>query len=452
MTSGTCTGTCMPTARTCNGAQPQTCDATGTWQNTGQPCGTCQTCAMATGTCAPVTNGTPCSDGNGCTVSDTCQSGTCTPGTLFTCPAPPVCRTAGTCLPASGMCTYPNITDNTSCGTGGLGRCVSGSCNTACSSDSQCNGLFCVAAACTRIRETPMAAVALSGDGNWVVGGAVRWMVGAAATSALTGVPAGFLAIDVNNDGTMVVGGRTRWTAPSTILTLTFPGPEWDGIVSKISGNGTTMLGDANDGGGDAGFMWKAPGFTPLTTPGLPGAGETDANAVSDDGAIAVGRSRMFMPVVIGTPIWWPTTAGAVANALSVPAGASGSASAISGNGLVAVGSAGGPVRWSGVGFPTRLSLQLLSSSGTPSGGGNAVSFDGAVIVGSSSTSATTTEAVLWNATGAIQRIADILTASGVSLTGWTLTSATDVSSNGKTVIGNGTLNGVAKTWIARLP
>ena len=38
-------------------------------------------------TCAGASNGTPCSDANGCTVNDTCQSGVCAPGTPITVPS-----------------------------------------------------------------------------------------------------------------------------------------------------------------------------------------------------------------------------------------------------------------------------------------------------------------------------------------------------------------------------
>ena len=105
---------CTPSAKQCNGLQPQTC-TNGQWQNTGTACGACQMCSTATGSCAPVTNGTTCTDNNGCTVGDTCQSGVCTPGPAMTCTAPG-CKVAGTCNPATGACSTPtNATNGTSC-------------------------------------------------------------------------------------------------------------------------------------------------------------------------------------------------------------------------------------------------------------------------------------------------------------------------------------------------
>jgi hypothetical protein len=37
---GACTGVCSPGSLRCNGLQPQTCDTTGSWTNTGTACAT----------------------------------------------------------------------------------------------------------------------------------------------------------------------------------------------------------------------------------------------------------------------------------------------------------------------------------------------------------------------------------------------------------------------------
>jgi uncharacterized membrane protein len=212
------------------------------------------------------------------------------------------------------------------------------------------------------------------------------------------------------------------------------------------------VVGNANDGGGDLALMWKGPTFAVLRVPGLAtGYDETSATGISDDGSIAIGRSRLLAPI-LNSAIWFPTTATATATALSAPAGSS-TTWAISGNGMVIAGTGVGvTLKWSGGGFTTRQTLPPLSSTGLSGATPRAANSDGSVIVGSSITSATTQEAVLWNAAGNVQRISDILTGAGISLTGWILTGALDVSSNGKVVIGTGTLNGVAKSWVARLP
>ncbi|MDP1920608.1 MAG: MopE-related protein [Myxococcales bacterium] len=86
-------------------------------------------CVEADGGCffADLPNGTACDDGNACTRSDSCQSGSCQPGALVAC-APTACRTVGpTCL-SDGGCDLINLAPATPCdggvcnGAGGCGR------------------------------------------------------------------------------------------------------------------------------------------------------------------------------------------------------------------------------------------------------------------------------------------------------------------------------------------
>src|SRR5207245_10313483 len=67
------------------------------------------TCNPATGSCSTptATNGTPCNDGNVCTQTDTCQSGSCVGSTPVTCTDLDQCHVAGTCNPATGSCSNP---------------------------------------------------------------------------------------------------------------------------------------------------------------------------------------------------------------------------------------------------------------------------------------------------------------------------------------------------------
>jgi hypothetical protein len=94
----------------------------------GAACGTCMACSPAAGTCLPVANGTTCNDGNACTQTDTCQSGTCTGSNPVTCATPTACQKAGTCNSSTGVCSMPNAPDNTSCTSSLYGSCQSGAC------------------------------------------------------------------------------------------------------------------------------------------------------------------------------------------------------------------------------------------------------------------------------------------------------------------------------------
>lgn len=82
----------------------------------------CQACSVAAGatvngTCATL-SGTTCSDGNGCTQTDTCQAGTCVGANPVTCPMPDQCHTAGTCNPINGVCDNPPKPDGVTCDDG----------------------------------------------------------------------------------------------------------------------------------------------------------------------------------------------------------------------------------------------------------------------------------------------------------------------------------------------
>ncbi|MHB8872068.1 MAG: hypothetical protein ACYC8T_00130 [Myxococcaceae bacterium] len=152
-------GTC-DSAEVCNGTAP-TCPADGKVSN-GMPCNdgdgctlsdhcqagacvstsrlTCQTatackedgvCNPATGTCSAANkqNGTACDDGNACTQSDTCQSGSCGGRNPVQCIAKNSCHSVGVCAPATGVCSEPQRPDGTACGAGGA-QCVAGGCVT----------------------------------------------------------------------------------------------------------------------------------------------------------------------------------------------------------------------------------------------------------------------------------------------------------------------------------
>ncbi len=110
------------------------------------------TCDPATGNCIHTANTAPCSDGNACTLNDTCSGAVCVPGTAKVCNDNNVC-TNDSCDPATGACVFTNNTsscnDGNACTVSDI--CSGGVCagtpmncddNNACTSDS------CVAGAC----------------------------------------------------------------------------------------------------------------------------------------------------------------------------------------------------------------------------------------------------------------------------------------------------------------
>jgi streptogramin lyase len=94
----------------CKAGAPVVCRAS-------DQCHSAGVCNSATGVCSnpQKAEGTGCDDGNKCTQTDTCQAGVCTGTSPVTCVASDACHVAGTCVPATGACTNPPAADGTTC-------------------------------------------------------------------------------------------------------------------------------------------------------------------------------------------------------------------------------------------------------------------------------------------------------------------------------------------------
>ena len=108
-----CTQSDSCQAGLCTGSNPVTCTAS-------DPCHVAGACSPGTGLCSnpAASDGTPCSDGNGCTQSDSCQAGLCTGSNPVTCTASDQCHVAGACSPGTGLCSNPAASDGTPCSDG----------------------------------------------------------------------------------------------------------------------------------------------------------------------------------------------------------------------------------------------------------------------------------------------------------------------------------------------
>jgi hypothetical protein len=108
--SNACTQSDACSAGTCAGGNPVICVPQDGCHDAG-------TCNIATGACSnPASpDGSPCSDGNACTTSDSCSSGTCLSGTPVVCAPLDACHDAGTCDAGSGACSNPAKPDGTPC-------------------------------------------------------------------------------------------------------------------------------------------------------------------------------------------------------------------------------------------------------------------------------------------------------------------------------------------------
>jgi hypothetical protein len=77
----------------------------------------------ASGTLTILADGSSCSDGNACTQTDTCQSGTCAGANPVICTASDPCHAVGLCDPGTGVCSNPAAPDGTACNDGDVSTC-----------------------------------------------------------------------------------------------------------------------------------------------------------------------------------------------------------------------------------------------------------------------------------------------------------------------------------------
>ena len=86
------------------------------------PCRDAGGCDPATGTCSldKLPEGAPCDDNNACTLSDFCRNNTCTGENEVVCDPPRECFEAGVCDTSTGQCDYNPVEDGTPCNDGNL--------------------------------------------------------------------------------------------------------------------------------------------------------------------------------------------------------------------------------------------------------------------------------------------------------------------------------------------
>jgi cysteine-rich repeat protein len=102
--------TCNTSTHTCVAGSAISCASSGDQCNNG-------ICDEATDSCkkTPKSDTPSCDDGNACTQTDTCQSGSCTGSDPVVCPAPDQCHNQGTCNTNTGACNDPIKVNGTTC-------------------------------------------------------------------------------------------------------------------------------------------------------------------------------------------------------------------------------------------------------------------------------------------------------------------------------------------------
>ena len=116
-------------AGVCTGSNPVVCTAPDQCNNAG-------TCAPATGMCSvglPKGDGAACNDSDLCTKSDACLAGVCTGSNPVTCPVPDQCHDVAACASATGTCAMTPKADGASCSDGDacttMDSCQVGACS-----------------------------------------------------------------------------------------------------------------------------------------------------------------------------------------------------------------------------------------------------------------------------------------------------------------------------------
>jgi probable HAF family extracellular repeat protein len=127
----------------------------------------------------------------------------------------------------------------------------------------------------------------------------------------------------------------------------------------------------------------------------------------------------------------------------------------VSANGTVAVGTGAFPggqqaIRWT-------AATGMVGLGDVP--GGTAISFatgvsaDGSRVVGAAGTGANEQEAFLWTPATGMRCIRDVLEEQGVDVSDWQIYFASDISADGKTIVGSAWLSGQGEVgWILTLP
>ncbi len=210
------------------------------------------------------------------------------------------------------------------------------------------------------------------------------------------------------------------------------------------------------DDTGAMAFRWTDGTMSPLGR--LDGDVGSWAGAVSGDGGVVVGYSETLPGQELEAFQW--TEQGGMIGLGDLPGGTFNSvATAVSGNGLVVVGT--GRSEASGNGpeaFAWTEAGGMVALGDLPGGeyrsSASAVSADGSVIVGTSriGEGAASSRAFIWDQLHGMRDLNTVLPALGADLEGWTLRWARGVSADGTVIVGYGNdPEGNTQGWIAHL-
>ena len=189
----------------------------------------------------------------------------------------------------------------------------------------------------------------------------------------------------------------------------------------------------------------------------LPGGFGSRATGASAAGSVVVGWSQSGNPVGNDVEAFRWTASGGMVGLGHLPGGDQGAALGVSPDGSIVVGSSGTgsrgfeAFRWTAsVGW-----FDLGRLAGRYDNEAQGVSADGSVVVGFSVSpiaGEVRREAFIWDKVNGMRSLQDVLVASALDLSGWTLSDASGISADGRTIVGTGTNPaGQEEAWIATL-
>jgi probable HAF family extracellular repeat protein len=264
------------------------------------------------------------------------------------------------------------------------------------------------------------------------------------------------------------------------------PGGEFQSQADAVSADGLTVVGVSNSDLGSEAFYWTE--ADTMTGLGVLSEGPSYARAASGDGSVIVGISEPSSEAFVWTEVsgmkslgrgsaWgvsddgsivvgpmpdevtgdsrafrWTEATGMV-DLGDLPGGdVRASATAISGDGRVIVGYSSSILSpWQTFRWTETGGMEAIGAFGAYSAFD--VSFDGTRIVGELYNGSTDV-AYMWDAVQGVRTIQDILVNEyGLDLGGWELTQANGISADGHTIVGLGrNPSGSWEAWIAILP
>jgi probable HAF family extracellular repeat protein len=295
---------------------------------------------------------------------------------------------------------------------------------------------------------------AISADGSTVVGvsgtpngyEAVRWKDGLIQSIGdLPGQSIAGQALGVSGDGSVITGIGTsangneafRWEDETLIGLGDVPGGSFSSFGWDISGDGSIIVGNGEDASGRVAVRWSGGSLSII------GPSGSRALGANHDGSTIVGDAN-------GIAVVWSNTV--MSSLPSLPGKDYGRAVAVSADGTMIVGrssSDGVPshaVRWHN-GLP--LDLGTLGAGGSQAQG---LSDDGSIVIGATNMPGESV-AFIWTEEAGIQDFQLFLINLGLDLSGWTLTEALGISADGFKIVGTGTNpDGQREAWIAVIP